>query len=234
VSDLVAAIKERRREFAALQAVFGEYADEFDADVDQFHGDVAERREVFAATLNEFSEYRREFHDVEVRALLDAVEEFRREIDDVRAEFETTENAFAAFAREFYGGEAAGTGSTRETEADAEPGNAEADAGTPGDEEAVELEVGEPEHGSTEPEVEQPDAGAGESEGAGEAEAAEKEPQTDREEAEGTREDMVRCRVCGEYYQAITEPHLQTHDMSIQEYREEYGDGVPLRPDDQS
>lgn len=34
--------------------------------------------------------------------------------------------------------------------------------------------------------------------------------------------------MCGEYYQAITEPHLQTHDMTIQEYRDEYGEDVPF------
>ncbi|ESS11772.1 MAG: hypothetical protein A07HR60_01831 [uncultured archaeon A07HR60] len=43
---------------------------------------------------------------------------------------------------------------------------------------------------------------------------------------------MVQCNVCDEYYQAITQPHLQTHDMTIQDYREEYGEDVPLRPDD--
>lgn len=51
-------------------------------------------------------------------------------------------------------------------------------------------------------------------------------------EEDDTPEDMVQCRVCEEYYQAITEPHLQTHEMTIDGYRDEYGEDVPLRPDD--
>lgn len=45
-------------------------------------------------------------------------------------------------------------------------------------------------------------------------------------------EDKVACRVCGDVYNAITHPHLQTHDMTIAEYREEFGEDVPLRPDE--
>jgi predicted transcriptional regulator len=44
--------------------------------------------------------------------------------------------------------------------------------------------------------------------------------------------DKVECLVCGEHYNAITHPHLQTHDMTIEEYREEFGEDVPLRPDE--
>jgi len=44
--------------------------------------------------------------------------------------------------------------------------------------------------------------------------------------------DEVRCRVCDESFGAITYSHLQTHDMTIEEYTEEYGEDVPLRPDD--
>jgi len=52
------------------------------------------------------------------------------------------------------------------------------------------------------------------------------------EDVDPVADGLVQCLVCGEYYQAITEPHLQTHDMTIQDYRDEYGEDVPLRPDD--
>lgn len=42
----------------------------------------------------------------------------------------------------------------------------------------------------------------------------------------------VECRVCGGYYKAITHPHLQTHDMTVEEYRERFGQDAPLRPED--
>ena len=54
----------------------------------------------------------------------------------------------------------------------------------------------------------------------------------DDDEVNPVADGLVQCLVCGEYYQAITEPHLQTHDMTIQDYRDEYGEDVPLRPDD--
>ena len=41
---------------------------------------------------------------------------------------------------------------------------------------------------------------------------------------------MIECAVCGEYYQAITESHLQTHGMSMDEYKSEYGPDVTLYP----
>lgn len=49
-------------------------------------------------------------------------------------------------------------------------------------------------------------------------------------DAPDEHEDMIPCRICGEHYKAITEPHLQTHDYTITEYRDEFGEGVPLRP----
>ncbi|ADQ68792.1 ROS/MUCR transcriptional regulator protein (plasmid) [Halogeometricum borinquense DSM 11551] len=62
--------------------------------------------------------------------------------------------------------------------------------------------------------------------------AVEEDEETEADE--DAPEGMIQCLVCGEYYQAITEPHLQTHDMTIQEYREEYGEDMPLRPDDKA
>lgn len=44
--------------------------------------------------------------------------------------------------------------------------------------------------------------------------------------------DEVRCRVCGESFGAITHSHLQTHDMTISAYTEEFED-APLRPDEE-
>lgn len=59
------------------------------------------------------------------------------------------------------------------------------------------------------------------------------EEATDEAKAEtAVPEDKVECLVCGDYYNAITHPHLQTHDMTIEAYREEFGDDVPLRPDE--
>lgn len=44
--------------------------------------------------------------------------------------------------------------------------------------------------------------------------------------------DEVACRVCGDTFGAITYSHLQTHDLTIAGYREEFGEDVPLRPDE--
>ena len=38
----------------------------------------------------------------------------------------------------------------------------------------------------------------------------------------------VRCQVCGTSYGAITYSHLQTHEMTVEEYREEFGADVPM------
>lgn len=51
-------------------------------------------------------------------------------------------------------------------------------------------------------------------------------------ESETAPDGEVTCRVCGDSFAAITHPHLQTHDMTISEYRAEYGDDVLLRPDE--
>jgi DNA repair exonuclease SbcCD ATPase subunit len=42
------------------------------------------------------------------------------------------------------------------------------------------------------------------------------------------RDETVRCRVCGTSYGAITHSHLQTHDMTVEEYRAAFGDDVPM------
>lgn len=58
-------------------------------------------------------------------------------------------------------------------------------------------------------------------------------PASDDDEAESlgrepAEDGTVVCRVCGESYGAITHSHLQTHEMTIEEYRAEFGDDVPL------
>ena len=50
------------------------------------------------------------------------------------------------------------------------------------------------------------------------------------EEGEDPPADAVQCRICGEYFNAITESHLRMHDTTIEEYRGEFGEDVPLRP----
>jgi len=51
---------------------------------------------------------------------------------------------------------------------------------------------------------------------------------TDDEASDGA--DTVTCRVCGQRYKVITASHLRTHDMTTEEYREEFGEDVALRP----
>ena len=61
----------------------------------------------------------------------------------------------------------------------------------------------------------------------------EAEPESDdatADDGDDVHEDMVACQVCGEYYQAITESHLQTHDMSMQEYKDEHGPDATIYP----
>ena len=38
----------------------------------------------------------------------------------------------------------------------------------------------------------------------------------------------VRCRECGETFEAITPSHLSTHDTTVEEYRERYGEDAPM------
>ncbi|WGI16990.1 DNA-directed RNA polymerase [Methanonatronarchaeum sp. AMET-Sl] len=65
-------------------------------------------------------------------------------------------------------------------------------------------------------------------------ETEEPEPRdTEKEETEDKTEkpDVVECRVCGKEYKAITGSHLSTHDIDMDEYKEEYPD-APIRPGD--
>ncbi|OUJ18640.1 DNA-directed RNA polymerase subunit E'/Rpb7 [Methanonatronarchaeum thermophilum] len=60
-----------------------------------------------------------------------------------------------------------------------------------------------------------------------------KESEEVEEESEEVDEEneFVECRVCGKEYKAITGSHLATHDLDMDEYREEYPD-APIRPGD--
>jgi len=60
----------------------------------------------------------------------------------------------------------------------------------------------------------------------------EESPDEGSPDAAGVPADEVRCRVCGDTFGAITYSHLQTHDMSVDEYVEEFGEETPLRPED--
>jgi predicted transcriptional regulator len=59
------------------------------------------------------------------------------------------------------------------------------------------------------------------------------ETTADAEEEETTAEEeitdgSVHCRVCENSYDAITHSHLQTHGMTVEEYRAEFGSDVPM------
>ncbi|AFK19401.1 gas vesicle protein GvpC [Haloferax mediterranei ATCC 33500] len=240
VSDLLTAISELQSEFVSVQGEFNGYASEFGADIDQFHAVVAEKRDGHKDVADAFLQYREEFHGVEVQSLLDNIAAFQREMGDYRKAFETTEEAFASFARDFYGQGAAPM---------ATPLNNAAETAVTGTETEVDIP---PIEDSVEPDGEDEDSKADDVEAEAEVETVEMEfgAEMDTEADEDvqsesvreddqflddeTPEDMVQCLVCGEYYQAITEPHLQTHDMTIKKYREEYGEDVPLRPDDKA
>lgn len=49
------------------------------------------------------------------------------------------------------------------------------------------------------------------------------------DEAETVPEGNVRCRECGEVFEAITPSHLATHEMSVEDYREKHGEDVPMQ-----
>jgi DNA repair exonuclease SbcCD ATPase subunit len=56
---------------------------------------------------------------------------------------------------------------------------------------------------------------------------------SDRIEAEteryaGNGDEGVRCRVCGDQFDGLTYAHLASHGLTVAEYQNEYGDGVPL------
>lgn len=38
----------------------------------------------------------------------------------------------------------------------------------------------------------------------------------------------VRCQVCGERFEGITYAHLKSHGLTVEEYRDEFGEDVPL------
>jgi ROS/MUCR transcriptional regulator protein. len=207
------------REFRLTTDVFEEYAEAFDASVDQFHADATDRREVFLA-------YQQQYGD-DVRGMVDEVATVEADAAALARAFVTARDVFDTYTREFYGttagGEPAGdsqpAGDTTPDSTDHEP-----EAGDVGSE--IEISLDDDPEGSVSDETDHDTKTRDPSPAPGSV------VNDDTSDADETSDDVVQCLVCEEYYQAITEPHLQTHGMTIAEYRDEHGEDVPLRPDD--
>ncbi|MFB6167700.1 MAG: MucR family transcriptional regulator [Haloferacaceae archaeon] len=253
------AFADTREEFARAQAGFDQYADGFWSDVQEkrrhaeaFGDEAAELRSAFERVLTAFDEYAAAFED-DVAARHDAAGALREEMAATRDAFAAALAEFDAYAERFDRAvDAKRRAATRFREEatatrDAFEGFAEAfDADVEERRRAVETLLDAVEalraeydqaaeslseavvefYGYEEPAAD--DAGASSSD---EAPTAETVPESDDATADDEiQEDMVGCQVCGEYYQAITESHLQTHDMSMQEYKDEYGPDATIYP----
>lgn len=226
-------------EIERTRRAFEETLDEFEAYAEAFTGDVGAKQErvaafrdecdamlaAFDASLEEFEAYAEAF-ERDVEETRSAVGPLREGIEEMSERYEQAGRELAQAVSEFYGyddgvegaesaddtnvaaGERDGTTETRSAAGDT--GRAEADLGEPF---AERVEHGEGSTDSTD---------------------ADEEPVTEEvsgaDAEDSTPNDMVACLVCGEYYQAITESHLQTHDMSMAAYKEEFGEDVPLYP----
>lgn len=185
-----------------------------------------------------FTESRDVFHAYATSDFADQVSEFRAETDAVRASYRDTDENFAAYTDRFYGLSPEPRSSTEPT---AEPSQSATDSqdshsttGADTDQSIVadEQRTAEPEE---DPDEEDEDSSTTPGNSSSndentEASADESSPVTDPIDAPEDHEDMIPCRICGEHYKAITDPHLQTHDYTIAEYRDEFGEDVPLRP----
>ncbi|MEZ3164917.1 gas vesicle protein GvpC [Halorubrum sp. RMP-47] len=221
ISELVTAIEALRTEFADVSAAFEGYAETFNGNVSDFNADIADQSDAFAAAAEAFAEYGESFHEMKVQPMVG-------DIDAFCAEFSDTEAEFRSFVKEFYGGDETANDTSADTTDVAETGTTVPvnDPSTASDD-AGDTDGGSPDEESADTESSgdaavQTTADSGEDDSAGDSTAVDVDP---------VSEGMVRCLICDEYYQAITEPHLQTHDMSIQDYRKEYGEEVPLRPE---
>lgn len=73
------------------------------------------------------------------------------------------------------------------------------------------------------------DAGDGDGDDGDDAdESAAGDDDAETDESNDVPEGKVRCRECGDLYEAITPSHLATHDTTVAAYREEYGEDVPM------
>lgn len=240
------AVADQRDAFTQATEVFESYSAAFDTGVTGFHESVADQRNAFTQTADAFDAYEREFHEEGVQSVLDAITAFQETIEAFRTEFDLTKAEFAAYTQEFYGIDNMATVSKSVDDAEDESESADnvaIEAEATGQDESV-AEDSIPIDVSTD---ESPAAGVEANEDPGEAGGVTTESEEDAEPTEDkiietdhsdstgvdpVADGLVQCLICGEYYQAITEPHLQTHDMTIQDYRDEYGEDVPLRPDD--
>ena len=234
IDDLLTAIDSVEDAFDDVEEAFDAYSTAFAVDVDAIHADVAAEKEAFEAVTDAFESYQSEFHTVEVQALIDAVGAFESDIEDFSTEFEVTAEEFATYVETFYG--MSDTESDAEIKSESEQ-TEQVEVNTVGDEGNVSRAEAEFETTSASAEsITEDDISTSEDTTENIDIDAESESDTTTDTTEltiDTPDGMVTCRVCGEHYHAITEPHLQTHGMSIQDYRAEYGEDVPLRPDDE-
>lgn len=236
ISALRSAITDLQEAFRDVTGAFNSYSAAFEADIEEIRESAVAKRNTFTQTSEAFVMYERSFYEEDVQSVLDAINEFQETIETFRAQFATTEAEFSAYVQEFYGADTTGDESTSGQDENAEPtAQNESD-------DAVSVDISDDDSAS-----ESPPANKGSTEDdlnsaddtSGPTEDSESTEDTTTETGYGTdytvepvSDGLVQCLVCSEYYQAITEPHLQTHDMSIQDYRDEYGEDVPLRPDD--
>ena len=226
VTALLNATEEQRAAFAAEAESFTAYADAFESD-------VAGREAGIDAVADAFDAYTAEFHSEDVQDLLDAISALCNDIETLQSEFDATEATFAAYVSTFYG-----AAETSTAEAPAGKQVSDDDATAPDGPIDIPVETNDPESApasddetgtsianETDDNSSPPTRAATstESDGDGSHSAGDDEVEP---------EDGVECLECGEYYQAITDSHLRTHDMTLDEYRDEYGDDVPLRPED--
>lgn len=188
--------------------------------VNQKHEEMAREREQFAKKQAEFAVYAAQFSE-DVRSK-------QAEAADLAAEFGDTEEVFDTFAAAFIGT----TETTETTETDGD------DTGTTTDDD-------QPAAGTTvKDSLDTGDAketAAGAETGTGETikiegltadvqSEADSDSNSDPNTETNDTEETVTCRVCGKQYKAITVSHVRTHDMSIEEYRDEFGSDVTLWP----
>lgn len=236
IGAMIDAIQALEQEYNETEDSFKDYVDAFRTAVDSVEGEI----EIEAEELAEFA---RRFQNEDVEAFIDAVEEFEAQTAESLA-------AFEGYTKTFYGFDLPETA----TEAESEPESAEVSEGEPStstdsearsevesvpdgetpDKSELEAEQESPRSPSKAPDVEEETERNETTESVEETEF-EQEEDVDAagktvESTEAEPEDMVMCKICGEYFKAITEPHLQTHDLTIEKYRDEYGEDVPLRP----
>ncbi len=185
--------------------------------VDEFREEVAATHAAFAEALGDFEAFAREF-DEDVQAKQQDVEAFLETVEEVRAAYEQASDEFSRAVVDFYGYEegsaqaAADTADASATVDESAAAQSTTDSDEPADpaDDGVDIPVGDSELPTINDQLADEESGS--------------------QDEEGAPEDMVKCLTCGEYYQAITESHLQTHELSMEEYKEEHGPDVALFP----